>query len=93
VETVLRSRRGVRVLWHWYMIGDTAVAVDWRAKLLEARDALFGGGAQSALVVVAAEGAEVDEARVRLREFMRDGGAPLLACLAAPSAPACVSSP
>jgi exosortase A len=86
VETVLRSRGGHRVRWHWYVIGGTAVASDWRAKVLEAWKRLRGDSSTDVLVAVSARHAEAAFARDLLSEFMQQAGENLVACVASDAA-------
>lgn len=80
-ETVLRIGRTYRVLRHWYVVGNTPVAADWRTKLLEAWRLLVHRQASTALVIVAADAAEPRAAADTLTSFLADGREELAACL------------
>jgi exosortase A len=82
METVLRTSDAELVLWHWYRVGGSSVAADWRAKALEAWSELADGGGEVTLVVLAARNPDREVARETLREFAADALGPIEACLA-----------
>jgi EpsI family protein len=80
-ETLLRSRTGYLVLWHWYVVDGVSTPQDWLAKLLEARAAILFSAADSKLILLSAENAEIEAARDALREFAQRFLAHLESCL------------
>jgi exosortase A len=83
-ETVLQSQRhGQRLIWSWYVVGDTRLASPLRAKLLEAWRTLTGrdGAGMVALSIDCAGPCET--ARPAVAAAARDLGAPLSAVYSA----------
>ena len=83
-ETLLQSQRhGQRLIWSWYVVGDTRLASPLRAKLLEAWRTLTGryGAGMVALSIDCAGPCET--ARPALAAAARDLGAPLSAVYSA----------
>jgi EpsI family protein len=85
-ETVLQSERaGQRLIWSWYVVGDTPLASPLQVKLLEAWRALTGRhGAGIVALSIDCVG-PCDAVRPALAAAVRDLGAPLSGVYASPT--------
>ena len=73
-ETLLRGPSGrLRLIWHWYQIGDRATIDGVEVKLRELQMVLVGDGRGAFLVALSTEGDDLtlDAARQRLEDFAR----------------------
>lgn len=73
-ETLLRGPGGqLRLIWHWYQIGDRATIDRVEVKLRELQLVLTGDGRGAFLVALSTEGDELslDAARQRLEAFLQ----------------------
>ncbi|MFP4246734.1 MAG: exosortase A [Halochromatium sp.] len=73
-ETLLRGPSGrLRLIWHWYQIGERATIDRVEVKLRELQMVLIGDGRGAFLVALSTQGDELtlDAARQRLEDFAR----------------------
>jgi exosortase A len=72
-QTLLRSPGQRLLIWDWYRISDRDLSNRYVAKLLLARDKLFGrGDSGTAIIVATPYEAETARAEETLRAFLRD---------------------
>lgn len=79
-ETLLhRAGRELRLVWHWYQVGNHVTTDPTEVKLLELQALLVGRGEGSFLVAISTAGDELtlDAARARLERFLRGLPSPL----------------
>lgn len=78
-ETVLRGRGDrLRVVWHWYQVGEHTTTQPVEVKLREAQAILVGDGRGAFLVALATEDTQaLEPARERLTRFLRELPLPL----------------
>jgi len=80
-EVVLRSHGEDRVVWFWYVVGDSDAAADWHAKALETWQLLRGARARESLVLLSAQAGDPATARSTLRRFHRVASSAIDDCI------------
>lgn len=84
-ENLIATPQGRVLAWHWYRMNGRTLVGDAEAKLRLALDRLFGGGDESAAVVLATpEGGDEGAARARLQAFFAGHAAAIAQAVEAP---------